>query len=222
MPPSENDIRTLLSSQSYSTSMVQPLEEYLAAQAAGDAPYMFDAVRTLVKLYQLFPEHSNEEWTVRAYMLAMLEYPGSTDNLALSYMIPQPILSKDVCASIQTCLSHLSACQFADFWKNYESLESSSDSVICSVAKRSVQRLQASILQVLALTYKEAPTSVVSKALRGISADDIAALKSPVVKSASADSVVFEASADNTKREKVYQEGVSFSTIGSLLSKISQ
>lgn len=221
MAPSENDIRTLLSSQSYSTSMVQPLEEYLAAQAAGEAPYMFDAVRTLVKLYQLFPEHSNEEWTVRAYMLAMLEYP-STDNLALSYMIPQPILSQDVCVSIQTCLSHLSACQFADFWKNYESLESSSDSVICSVAKRSVQRLQASILQVLALTYKEAPTSVVSKALRGISAADITAVKSPVVKSASADCVVFEGSTDNTKREKVYQEGVSFSTIGSLLSKISQ
>lgn len=201
--------------------MVQPLEEYLAAQASGEAPYMFDAIRTLVKLYQLFPEHSKEELTVRAYMLAMLEYP-STDNLALSYMIPQPILSKDICASIQTCLSHLSACQFSDFWKSYESLESSSDSVIAAVAKRSVQRLQASILHVLALTYKEAPTSVVSKALRGISAAEIAALKSPVVKSASAEGVVFEPSADNTKREKVYQEGVSFATIGSLLSKISQ
>jgi hypothetical protein len=221
MAPSENDIRTLLSSQSYSASMVQPLEEYLAAQTSGEAPYMFDAVRTLVKLYQLFPEHSKEDLTVHAYLLAMLEYP-STDNLALSYMIPQPILSKDVCASIQTSLTHLSACQFAEFWKSYESLESSADPVLAGVAKRSVARLQASILQVLALTYKEAPTSVVSKALRGITAADITALQSPVVQSTSADCVVFAASADNTKREKVYQEGVSFSTIGSLLSKISQ
>ncbi|GAX15436.1 translation initiation factor 3 subunit K [Fistulifera solaris] len=221
MAPSENDIRTLLNSQSYSSSMVQPLEEYLAAQTAGEAPYLFDAVRTLVKLYQLFPEHSKEDLTVHAYLLAMLEYP-STDNLALSYMIPQPVLSKDVCASIQTCLTHLSACQFAEFWKTYEALESSADVVVAGLAKRSVARLQASILQVLALTFKEAPTSVVSKALRGITAADITALQSPVVQSASADCVVFAASADNTKREKVYQEGVSFSTIGSLLSKISQ
>lgn len=221
MAPSQEDIRTLVSSQSYSVSMVQPLEEYLAAQASGEAPYMFDAVRTLVKLYQLFPEQSKEDVTVQAYMLAMLEYP-STDTLALAYMIPQPILSKGDCASIQTCLSQLSACQFSDFWKSYESLESSTDLVIANVAKRSVQRLQMSILQVLALTYKEAPSSVVSKTLRGIKADEIASLNSPCVKSSSADGVVFEASADNTKREKVFQESVNFATIGSLLSKISQ
>jgi hypothetical protein len=221
MAPSETEIRSLLTSQSYSASSVAPLEEYLAAQVAGEAPYVFDAVRTLIKLYQLFPETCNEQNIGRGYMLALLEYPN-TDLLALSYMVPQPILDKEYCATIQICASQLNSCKFTDFWKTFESLQKSGDAGIQSLAKRSVKRMQESVVQVLALTYKNAPVAVVLTALNIKSAGDITALKSAAVESVDSEKVVFVPTVDNTKRQRVYQEAVDFSTISNLLMEIAQ
>ena len=210
MAPSESEILTLLSSQSYSPSSAAPLEEYLAAQVAGEAPYMFDAVRTLVKIYQLFPDTKKDENIKSACMLALLEYPN-TDILALNYLIPPSVDVSD----IQTCAKQLDACQFTEFWK---SLEAISDSKIKAMGQKSVKRFQEAIAQVLALTYQVAPLSVVSKALN--TDKDIASLA--VVEKVEGDKVLFVKTSDNTKRERVYQEGVNFATVSSLLHKISQ
>ena len=51
----ESEVRAALLQGSYRPGMIAPLEDYLAAAVAGAAPYVSDAVRTLVKLYQLFP-----------------------------------------------------------------------------------------------------------------------------------------------------------------------
>jgi hypothetical protein len=52
-------------------------------------------------------------------------------------------------------------------------------------------------------------------------ADDIQSLSSPVVESVTETTVVFLPTVDNTKRQRVYQEGVSFSTVSALIQKMN-
>ena len=204
MAPSESEIRTLLSSSSYSPSSIAPLEQYLAAQVSGQAPYLADAVRTLVKLYQLFPAHKNETAIQQCCMLALAEYP-STDLLALSYMVPN--------IQVQKCADHLNACQFPAFWQAYQ--EQPDLQAIAPAMK-----FQQAIAQVLSFTYQQAPRSVVLEALN---TTDTALLSSlAAVQKVESDVVYFVPTAENTKRERVYQEGVSFDTVSVLLHKIAQ
>lgn len=222
--PSESEIRALLA-KSYSPSAVPKLEEYLAAICAGQAPYMFDAVRTLVKLYQLFPSAGTNAAAADknigyACVLAMQQH--GTDLLALQYLIPVAAQKDEPCATASRCAALLDACLFADFWALYNSalVEDSSDTIIQEMSKAAVPALQLSILAVLALSYKEAPVSVVMAALNVESA---AGLKSsPGIESVSETTVSFTATPDNTKRQRVYQEGVNFPTIAALLQKIAQ
>jgi translation initiation factor 3 subunit K len=196
-------------------------EEYLAAQVSGDAPYIFDAVRTLVKLYQFFPEKKNETNVGHCCMLALLNYP-TTDLLALSYMIPTHAFTAEPMATIQTCSEQLDACNFTEFWKTFALLQKSADAAVAGMAKNMEGKLQGSILSTLALSYKEAPASVVLTALNVTSVNAVTALNNPTVESITADTVVFLASQDNTKRKRVYQEGVNFTAISSLMAKMGQ
>ena len=52
------EIQTLLGT-SYSPNSIPKLEEYVVACCEGKVEYIFAAVRTLVKLYQLFPPASS-------------------------------------------------------------------------------------------------------------------------------------------------------------------
>jgi hypothetical protein len=141
----------------------------------------------------------------------------------LLYMIPQTLTLKEPCSHIFKCADQLKACNFAEFWKIYNnSVITISDPVIQTLATQSVSRLQASIMGVLALSYKKAPVDVVKTACNIDSVEVAVVSNSDFVESVTADSVFFKASADNTKRQRVYQEGVSFATISSLLSKIAQ
>jgi hypothetical protein len=221
MAPTETDIRTLLASQSYSSSSLPQLEAYLAAQASGAAPYLADAVRTTVKLYQLFPEKANQSNTAHACMLAMLEYPH-TDLLALSYMIPMDTLETEPLQTIVKCSDQLDACQFAEFWKTLAAIASSSDPVLAQMATRAVPKLQKSILSILALSYKQAPAAVVRAALNAQNVAHVASLQHEAVESVTPELVTFGASPDNTKRKRVYQEGVNFTAISSLMAKMGQ
>jgi hypothetical protein len=223
MAPTESEIRTLLASQSYSASSLPQLEAYLAAQTSGDAPYVFDAVRTLVKLYQFFPEKSNEKNVGHCCMLALLNYPA-TDLLALSYLIPSATTLKlePPFATIQKCSEQLDSCEFIEFWKTFALLQKSDDAAIKGMAAKAEGKLQSSILSTLALSYKEAPASVVLTALNITKIDAITALKNPTVESIKSDTVVFVASQDNTKRKRVYQEGVNFTAISALMAKMGQ
>jgi hypothetical protein len=81
-------------------------------------------------------------------------------------------------------------------------------------------QLRRSILEVLALTYKSAPADKVATALDLNSADDIRTIKCSCVESVTTDAVVFAATRENTKRERVYQEGLGFGDISEMMSKI--
>lgn len=203
-PPSEAEIKALLQS-SYSPSQVGPLEAYVDAISADDVPYMFDAVRTLVKLYLLFPSTHNASKVSRCFLLAMAQYPG-TDLLALTYMVP------NAPGAILQCGDLLDACQFQEFWKLYDKMPSTDPDLAPIVASSRVQ-LQRAILSVLALTYQSAPASIV------LSCCNAATLKEaettflhshPAVESVASDRVVFKATTDNTKRQRVFQEGISY------------
>lgn len=220
MAPSESEIMSLANGRPSPASIPQ-LEAHLAAQVAGQAPYLFDSIRALVKHYLIFPSTLNEEKIGQACMLAMVQHPN-TDFLALTYMIPTTVMSREPCASIRSCVDLLDACQFTEFWEQLETLKSFEQEAIANVAKQSVVQLQSSILEVLSRTYREAPADVVIKALNVDSLNAVTAMKHSAVESVSSDSVVFRAVPDNSKRERVFQESVSYSTITNLMSKLSQ
>jgi hypothetical protein len=247
MTISESDIRSLVSNTSYSPLSIPKLEEYLLACCKGEVNYIFDAIRTLIKLYQLFPVPSSPSdnnssisnpnavaakairYTNIGYacLLAMCEYPNTTDLLALSYMIPQIITLKEPCCTVYKCADQLKSCHFDEFWKLYQnSLLNSTDPIARNVANRLIRRMQESILVVLALSYKVAPLRIVQKAIGAdvVEYHDVIhkPSKDSVVESVQDQNVIFKASLDNTKRQRVYQEGVSFGTVSTLLQKIAQ
>ena len=87
-----------------------------------------------------------------------------------------------------------------------------------------IARLQMAILSALALTYQQVSAAVVTKALNIDSVAAVAGLdaKKDVVEKVDGETVYFVGTSDNSKRQRVFQEGVSFAAISSLMTKISQ
>lgn len=75
-------------------------------------------------------------------------------------------------------------------------------------------KLKQGIVDVLALSYRAAPLAVVKAALNTDKVDS----SHPKIESVTGDQVLFVASADNTKRTSVFQEGVKFSAICDLIA----
>lgn len=108
------------------------------------------------------------------------------------------------------CAELLDSCRFAEFWTLYKTLESNES--LLPLVKSGTDHLCQSIASVLALSYRTAPLSVVTCALH---TDNVA----KYVESVNGDTVSFAATADNTKRGRVFQEGVTFTEIATLMSK---
>mgnify|MGYP005849260493 CR=1 FL=1 len=228
--PSEDEIKAILAGASaYSPSNKSKLEAYIGAQASGKAAYSFDANRTLLKLYQFYPPSSASEEdkgkegsnSALALLLALLQYPATTDLLALSCLVPERIQTQEPCASILKCAELLDACQFAEFWTTYKSLEANPPAAIAAVPlSQHHAKLQAAICAVLALTYRTAPLSVATVALNVGSGSELSGRKDlPQIESVDASNVYFAPTADNTKRNRVFQD-VDFNSISSLMTKI--
>jgi hypothetical protein len=216
--PTKEAIEALLKQSPYSASNQSQLEAYLDAEAKGEVPYYMDANRSLLKLYQFFPKSANDSKTAIVLLLSLLEFP-STDLLALSYLVPERVQKTEACASILKCMNLLDACKFAEFWTAFG--EISHDDQLKSLASGATERLQRAIVQVLALSYRTASLSMVISALDLSSGNDITKLNNPLVESVNGDIVSFVATADNTKRNRVFQEGVNFSSIASMMGKVT-
>lgn len=209
MAPTKAEIESLIECGPKKASIPQ-LEAFLEAQMSGNEAYHSKAVRTLVKLYQLFSV-ANTEKIAQACFLSLLEFP-ETDLLALSYIIPTSTQKTEPVATILLCYNQLEACQFVEFWKTYASLQTKGS--VADLAKKSVPRLQKSILSVLRLTYKTAPVDVVTKALNVSSLADVEGV------SVKGDTVTIGGALSEKPREQVYQEGnVTYSKIHALLGK---
>ena len=199
----------------------------MLAQAKGSAAYSFDANRILMKLYQFFPPTASADEkekertsTALALLLALLQYPTTTDVIALCCLVPERLKSQEPCATIIQSADLLDSCQFADFWKLWKPLETNTNAAIAAVplAKHRAS-LQAAIGSVLALTYRTAPLSMVLAALDMSSGSEVTGLS--VIESADASNVYFAATADNTKRDKVFKE-VDFTSISNLMANIAK
>jgi translation initiation factor 3 subunit K len=216
--PTKESVEALLLKSPYSASNQGVLEAYVDAQAKGECPYYMDANRSLLKLYQFSPQSANETKVSLILVLALLEFP-STDLLALSYLVPERMQNAEPCATILKCADLLESCKFSDFWKAFGAMEG--DDQMKSLVSRSTEPLQRSIIDVLALSYRTCNLSKVLEASNMTSGAALSKLNHPCVESVSGDKVVFVASADNTKRKRVFQEGVNFGAIATMMAKVS-
>jgi hypothetical protein len=141
-----------------------------------------------------------------------------------------------VIATIKECFAHLEACQFEKFWASYAILEkldpNNSSSItamttpaISELAQKSVARMQHAVLHALSFTYQQAPVSVVLAAINAKDASSIQALvdmrKDSVVEKVDATTVTFIPNVYNTKKQRVYQESLSFAAVTNLMNKIN-
>ena len=211
---SKEAIQELLKGSPYAASNQAQLEAYVEAEATGSAPYFMDANRSLLKLYQFFPQSANESKIATILFLAMTEFP-STDFLAMSYLVPDRTQKADACAGIIKCAELLDSCKFEEFWAAFSELKGE------SIVAGSTAKLQAAIAESLALSHRTAKLSTVLSATKMASADDLTKAGISCIESVSGDVVTFVASADNTKRNRVFQEGVNFSALASMMAKVS-
>ena len=224
-PPREY-VESLMEKAPYQKSNQSTLESYVDAQASGEGSYYFEANKALLKLYSFLPELADPNKIALILMLAMLEYPSSSiDWLALSYLVPERIQRTEPCSTVVRCNYLLDSCEFVEFWKCYESLSSSPDAedtyTKALLSGRAKHDLQKGILQAMALTYRSARLETVLSNLNldRSSASSLTAL-SLCVESVSDDTVTFVASTENTKRGRVFQEGISYGTIANMMSKV--
>ena len=221
---SEADVRVLLSG-SYNLDMIAGLEDYVQAACEGQAPYVFDAVRTLVKLYQIFRPRASTANLGRCCCLAFVHGPdGDTQLLALQYMIPSIVLQEqEPIVTVLQCSATMTACQFTQFWKAYDGLlQYSADPILAGLARQSIAGRQQAILRMLALSYQTAPTALVLQAIQAASASTLKQLSSTVVASVTDETVTWVSTPDNTKRQRVFVEGATFATVSALMGKLQQ
>jgi len=252
MTLSYGEIQTLLSESAYNPAIAPKLEAYVRAQVsaiassivASESPnveYCFDANRTLIKLYQFFPQLEEEAGkdtiTTLVAFLALLQFP-STDFMALSCLIPERIQTQyEPCATLVRCADLLESCNFTQFWPEFRKLGipeygARDGEVVVSgdrkLLSNAVNGLNASslirgnMIQMLARTYRTASLSLV---LTSLDLKDAASLQSFDSKAAGGaidkiegDVVTFVATADNTKRVgSAFKEGVSYEEVAALM-----
>ena len=216
--PTKEAVEALLKKSPYSSSNLESLEAYVDAQASGEAVYFMDANRSLLKLYQFAPQNLKDDKVAVILLLALLEFP-STDLLALRYLVPERVQKTEACSSILSCSALLDACKFTEFWPAFLAL--GGNDAIATIVGASKEKMQRAIVSVLALTYRTSTLSKVLECTNMTSGDELTKLGHPCIESVVGDKVLFVATAENTKRTRVFQEGVNFSAIAAMMAKVS-
>eukprot|EP00542_Grammatophora_oceanica_P019356 CAMPEP_0194033454 /NCGR_PEP_ID=MMETSP0009_2-20130614/6146_1 /TAXON_ID=210454 /ORGANISM="Grammatophora oceanica, Strain CCMP 410" /LENGTH=209 /DNA_ID=CAMNT_0038674153 /DNA_START=72 /DNA_END=701 /DNA_ORIENTATION=+ len=195
------DVTKISKENGYDPYVLPKLEEYVEASLAGSTPYCHDCNRAVVKLYNFRPDLAKEEIYTQVLTLAMTAYP-STDLLQITSLVPEAVQSTEPASTVLRCAGLLEAAKFSEFWKAYEELPTK--------PKGSDAQLRAAILGVLALTCREAPLGLVQAAVPG---ESNVASHTDIVESVTGDKVIFKATENNTKRNRVFSKGVSFSAV---------
>lgn len=241
-PPTHATILDILEHSAYNPGIVPQLESYVDAQlnqiiegninASNDYRYSFDANRTLLKLYQFFPHLANDHIISKIFFLALFEFP-STDFTALACLVSEKIQSREPCATLMRCSNLLETSNFSEFWDLLRQL-SNDDSAIdktSSLAKAassptSIRKFRSSILSLLSLTYATAPLAVVLTALELKSSyalkdflKELSDDNDTVVKEVKENDlrVEFQSTAANTRRTRVFKDGVHFDALASII-----
>lgn len=219
----------LLEHSAYNPGIVPQLEAYVNAQASNSQQYSFEANRTLLKLYQFFPHLADENYISLVLFLTIVEFP-STDCTALCCLIPEKNQSREPCATLIRCADLLETCQFSQFWLTLQQISTNTKHASLSAFASSpttVAKLRRSILTLLSLTYITTPLAVVlsaldlksSFALKDFLQEDgnehVAALVKEVKEGECVD---FMPRKENTRRNRVFKEGVGFDSIANIIS----
>jgi translation initiation factor 3 subunit K len=220
-PPREY-VESLMAKGSYKTSNQSTLEAYADAQATGEGEYYFEANKALLKIYQFLPKSGDPNKVALVLLLAMLEYPSaSTDWLSLSYLIPERLQKTEPITTALRCNKLLDACDFVEFWKKFGTINASGDKYIEALVGRATEVLQKGILEAMALTYRSASLEKVLANLNMDASSAATLSQIPCVESVEGGIVVFVAATDNTKRSRVFQEGVSYGAIANMMSTVA-
>ena len=220
-PPREY-VESLMTKGSYKASNQSTLEAYIDAQATGDGAYYFEANKALLKIYQFLPKSIDPSKVALVLLLAMLDYPStSTDWLALSYLVPERLQKSEPISTVLRCNNLLDGCEFVEFWKKFETLNADGDKYIEALISRGTQVLQKGILEAMALTYRSASLEKVLANLNMKSSSAAKLNDISCIESVSGTTVTFVATTDNTKRSRVFQEGVSYGAIASMMSSVA-
>ena len=231
--PTREFVEAKLGKLPSSTAHQVMLEAYVDVQAASvgsddvSTSYYFDANRALLKIYQFLPHTADPERIATIVLLSMMQYPASTgDRLALSYMVPDRMQKVEPTATVLHCGTLLDECRFVPFWEAYSTLTTTlattgtGTTIHSLITGPGTATLQRAILRTLALTYRSAKLDSVLASLNVTSADALVAMKEPCVQSVTNGVVTFVATADNTKRSRVFQEGVSYGAIANMMAKV--
>jgi len=237
VPPTNTAILELLEHSAYNPGIVPQLEAYVDAQlqsSTSEYSYSFDANRTLLKLYQFFPHLADEGYISKTFFLALLEFP-STDFTALACLVSEKTQSREPCATLVRCADLLETCKFAQFWIALRQLSNSSTSSssnsssslpAASSTPKSIRKFRQSILYLLSITYTTAPLAVVLSALELESSFALKDFLKEAGNESAADLVSdvkegecvdFKLTKDNTRRNRVFKEGVSFDAIANII-----
>jgi translation initiation factor 3 subunit K len=220
-PPREY-VESLMAKGSYKTSNQATLEAYIESQATGEGEYYFEANKALLKIYQFLPKSVDSNKVALVLLLALLKYPStSTDCLALSYLIPERLQKAEPISTVLRCNNLLDACDFVEFWKVLETLNADGDQYIKALVGRATGVLQKGILEAMALTYKSVSLEKVLANLNMESSSAATLSAIPCIESISGNTVSFVAAIDNTKRGRVFQEGVSYGAIANMMSALA-
>mmetsp|Transcript_4814 Transcript_4814/g.7221 ORF Transcript_4814/g.7221 Transcript_4814/m.7221 type:complete len:228 (-) Transcript_4814:328-1011(-) len=113
-PTSFEKIASLLDSEPFSAHTIPKLEEYLEEQVQEEA-YDFAANKCLLRLYQFYPDLTNEHEVARIVAKAMMNLPN-TDLLTLLYLVPDRLVLKEPFRTLMRCHECLEQAQLQEFW----------------------------------------------------------------------------------------------------------
>mmetsp|Transcript_10584 Transcript_10584/g.13724 ORF Transcript_10584/g.13724 Transcript_10584/m.13724 type:complete len:222 (+) Transcript_10584:81-746(+) len=114
-PPQYDEMCEILDSEPFSAHTIPKLEEYLQEQISTNT-YDFLANKALLKLYQFYPDMTNDEMVALVAVKALMALP-STDLLTLMYLIPDRLAIREPIRTLTRCYETLETAQFKEFWE---------------------------------------------------------------------------------------------------------
>lgn len=222
-----SEIEGLLKSKKYDVEIIPQLENHLVSQVVSQTPYDSLANRTLIKLYQFFPEEAKLENILLAEFLALV-FGSSVEFSALGCIISEATKKDERFTTLIRCGDLLDSCQFSEFWSVFHSIKSSAgDAELISKlseSRKAKDALRKTILTTFSVAFKSTKLSFVLKQLdfrNGCDDEAKSFLKENknIVENASdsSDEIIFIDNIENTKRTKAKQDGVDYASIRALV-----
>mmetsp|Transcript_6094 Transcript_6094/g.9201 ORF Transcript_6094/g.9201 Transcript_6094/m.9201 type:complete len:223 (+) Transcript_6094:55-723(+) len=144
-PCVDQEIKSLSVSDPY--NFISGLEGYVNEQIS-NTTYDFIANKSLLKLYQCYPELQSIDKIAQVLVLSLMRLP-STDYLALSCLVPGRLMaSNQNLKAIQTCSDLLESGKFPEVWDHIRSCPDAFN------VKSFNDRIRAFILGNMCLTFR--------------------------------------------------------------------